>query len=215
MTGGAAHERRRAAGLLAAATFVVGASVGAIALSLPYPLEREVWLARASGWMALVALAGALCVTPLSGPLEALGLPAARRHATRRALGVTSAWLALLHAAVALSTYLSWNWAVVIRRPHLRAGLVAAAVLALLLATSYPRVVRALRMTTWKELHRLAYVAALLTALHVLQSPFADRALSLVFFGGLLAVGLGRLLGRRRIRGTDRSARDPRGTPRP
>jgi DMSO/TMAO reductase YedYZ heme-binding membrane subunit len=69
-------------------------------------------------------------------------------------------------------------------RPYRRAGVVAALLLALLLLTSYPRVVRALRIRLWKELHRLAYVVALLVVHHLALAPFAPKRA--VFVGAAL-----------------------------
>jgi sulfoxide reductase heme-binding subunit YedZ len=80
--------------------------------------------------------------------------------------------------------------------PHLRAGLLALCVLVALLLSSFPSLVRLLGLRTWKELHRLAYVAALLVLQHVLLAPFAPRATVLLLFALAAGVGLLRWLPR-------------------
>jgi DMSO/TMAO reductase YedYZ heme-binding membrane subunit len=66
---------------------------------------------------------------------------------------------------------------------HLRFGLGALSVLMLLGATSFPRVVARLHLRSWKELHRLVYVAWLCCLLHACLSPYA-------FMPGVLAMAL-------------------------
>jgi DMSO/TMAO reductase YedYZ heme-binding membrane subunit len=52
-------------------------------------------------------------------------------------------------------------------------------------------VIALLRLRGWKQLHRLAYVAALLVLQHMLLSPFASRTGTLLLLGaGLLLVAL-------------------------
>ena len=158
-------------------------------------------IARASGWLALAALALTLCVTPLA-------LLAARSNARwltraprlRRQLGMTSAWLALVHAGAATPhVYDAAHGALhrLIDTAHVRAGLSALVVLVALLATSYPALVRALGVRPWKELHRLSYVAFAFALQHALLSPFAPRLWLLALGGSVVAVGLLRLLGAR------------------
>jgi sulfoxide reductase heme-binding subunit YedZ len=166
-------------------------------------MESAIVIARATGWVALSLLGLALSMTPLGRvlgrvPRAAPIVPGIPR--LRRLLGIASAIAASFHAAVALSGYLDGAWAAVVTWPHLRAGLVALLVLLALLLTSFPPVVRALRVKLWKPLHRLAYAAAALAALHVLLSPFAPRVVALAFFGALLAVGLFRFVPAKRVR---------------
>jgi sulfoxide reductase heme-binding subunit YedZ len=194
---GAQRVARRAC---AGAALAVLAWIGAQAAAEPYALARELVWVRGSGLLAFGALALALCVSPL-------GALAARLHrgpdplllaALRRALGITSACAALLHAAVALATYLGDAWPGLLDVPFLRSGALALAVLAALLATSFPALVRALRVRLWKELHWLAFPALLLALHHQLLSPFADRRLALQVVAAVLAIGLLRFLPGRR-----------------
>ena len=56
-------------------------------------------------------------------------------------------------------------------------------ILLALWATSYPRVVRALRVRLWKPLHGLAFVAALLALQHALLAPMGEKAWVLALLG--------------------------------
>ena len=162
-------------------------------------------LARATGWLALGMLALALCATPVQRVLRRVRPDhpvAARVPAWRRRLGITAALLAIVHGTVSLSGYLRDAWPAVVSWPHLRAGLVAGCILLALLLTSFPPVVRALRIRLWKPLHRLAYVAAAFVLLHLLLSPFAPRGVVLAFFGVVGAVGVLRLVPPKRPRGS-------------
>ena len=149
---------------------------------------------RYGGWLALSLLLCALCATPLARvlarvrPGDALRIPK-----IRRALGISAACAALGHALFSLtvidvSLSLLWSW------PHLRAGLLAAAVLCALVITSFPAAVRRLHLHAWKELHRLAYIAALLALAHVLLAPFSSHRLVLTLFACTLLFGLARFL---------------------
>ena len=71
--------------------------------------------------------------------------------------------------------------------------------------TSVPRAVRALRVRLWKPLHRLSYAAAALVVLHLVLSPFVERAVVVVVAGALGAGALARLLTLRPGRGRARS----------
>jgi len=189
--------RQRAARRVALPALLALAGVAALAMSEHWAVARELVLARGSGWIALCALLLSLCVTPLARALARLQRSVAASPSvalTRRALGMTAAWLASLHALVALAGTLRGDLAAVPSSAHLRAGLTALAILLVLLLTSFSRVVAGLRLRFWKELHRLAYPAGLFALQHVLLSPFAPRALTLAVFGAALLVSLLRLL---------------------
>lgn len=121
--------------------------------------------ARAFGYAALVLLSASLCVSPL-----ARWLPAGAR--LRRALGLLAACTALMHVELAIwSSPLSL--AEQLADPTLRFGAGAFLVLVLLALTSFPRLVALLRLRSWKELHRLAYVAWCSALVHSLLAPYA------------------------------------------
>jgi DMSO/TMAO reductase YedYZ heme-binding membrane subunit len=187
-------RRLASVGTLGAGTLAL-ASVAALATLERWPVARELVLSRGTGWVALAALLLSLSVTPLGRVARRVfgrDLPAV--GVTRRALGMASAWLACIHAAVALGTTLQWSWAALPHWPHLRAGLTALGVLGLLFATSFGPVIAWLRLGFFRELHRLSYVAALLALQHVLLSPFAPRTLTLALFGAVFLLGLARFL---------------------
>ena len=188
-----------------AARVVVGLALATLALvgllmwqgGGRWEATRMLWLARGTGWSALVALCLALSATPAGRVLCRLA-PGARVSAWvaafRRAFGIAAASFALLHAATALGGYLRGAWAAVLSFAYLRAGLVALSILTAMLLTSFPLLVRRLRVRLWKPLHRLGYVAALLVLEHLALSPFAPRAITFALFGTLVAFGLLRLL---------------------
>lgn len=167
----------------------------AIGARTSWSFERELFFVRASGWCALALLACALCATPigrLAGRFRSNVEPLVSSF--RRALGIGAASLATLHGALALSTYLADALARVVELAWIRGGVLAWAVLAALWITSYPRLVRALRVRVWKPLHRLAYVAGLLALQHTLLAPLAPRGWVLGVAAVVLAIGLLRLI---------------------
>jgi sulfoxide reductase heme-binding subunit YedZ len=172
------------------------------AVTLDFSTEREIWLLQATGWSATGALLLCLSMTPVRSLLQHLGRRATSPYlnALRRNLGIASAGFALTHATVALGTYLDDSWPVVAKEPFFRSGLLALAILAALLITSFPRIVGLLRIRLWKPLHRLSYPAALCAAQHLLLSPFADRRLVVGLFLTTAIVGCLRLLGPKRRR---------------
>lgn len=194
-----AAQRRRAAWIATAAALAGLAGAGAVALGEAgrWTPARELWMARGTGWVALVSLALAVSATPLARVADRLW-PERRvgreLPALRRAFGIAAALLALLHAGIALGGWLGGAWGAVLSWAYLRAGLVAVLLLVPLLVTSFPPLVQRLRVRLWKPLHRLAYVAVLLVFQHLVLSPFAPRALTLAVFGAILVVATLRLL---------------------
>lgn len=150
--------------------------------------------ARASGLLACVVLLAALSINPLSALVPSWRGPSARAKAVRRRLGISAACFALAHAAVAFVGRLGAQPSALLQTSHLYAGMGALGILLLLLLTSYPRLVRTLRLTAWKEFHRLSYLAVLLVVQHVLLSPFADRRLVLALGGAVLGLFGARVL---------------------
>ena len=181
--------RRRAARIALGAGLLALVGVAAWGASASWALERELIWTRGTGWAAAVALLIALSASPLSAIAHRL-----RGRRLPTAAGITAAALATAHASVALATTLRGAWAHLLDLAWLRAGVLALAILLPLWLTSYPRVVRALRVAHWKPLHRLAYAAGLLAFQHALLAPLAPRAWVLGVFGVALALSLARLL---------------------
>ena len=171
--------------------------------------SRALAVARGLGVVSLGSLALALCVTPLARGLLALGrtLPHATR--LRRALGLAAAGSGLLHALCAIAQS-PLRLAEQLEEPALRWGLGALLVLCALGVTSFSAVLRRLRLSTWKELHRLAYVAFGCGVVHALLMPFAWTLPLLGVSAFALVFGLLRLLPpRTRATSTRARAVDP------
>jgi sulfoxide reductase heme-binding subunit YedZ len=145
------------------------------ALGAAWTVEQSIRAIRATGWIAIAALALSLCATPVGRVVRRIrgrGLTVAR---TRRALGIAAAASALVHLSIAVAAVFANTLDQVFSVPWIRAGASSFAILFALWITSYPVLVRALRVRYWKALHRLAYVALALAWLHALTSPFAAR----------------------------------------
>lgn len=150
-------------------TLVALAVALGFALSSEWAFGRALRMARFSGWVAVGGLALGLCVTPLSRISRLRPI-----SAWRRAIGVSTAAAAGVHVALSLIGPLDGAWQAVLTWPYLAAGALALSVLMLLLLTSFPRIVRALRLRHWKVLHRLAYAAALFVVAHLMLSPWGS-----------------------------------------
>jgi len=118
------------------------------------------------GFVACLLLATVLAFTPLRVLFPKWGVALAlNRH--RRLVGVS----AFVYAALHFTTHLVYEGgfgvlASDIKKPFLVTGLVTFAILLVLAATSLNAAVRWLGGKRWKNLHRLAYVAAALAAYH-------------------------------------------------
>ncbi len=192
---------RRLAGLMCGGAVTVAAlAVGWAALGRGWAFERELFLVRASGWGAILALAATLWASPGGRAIAWVRPGWASGHvaASRRALGLTAAALATVHGAYALRTYLADALDHVLDLSWVRAGLLGWTVLAALALTSFPSVIRVLRVKAWKPLHRLAYVAGGLALQHALLAPLTPRGWLLALAGATVAVGALRWLPRRR-----------------
>jgi sulfoxide reductase heme-binding subunit YedZ len=141
-----------AAILWRAATSALGANPIAEALNL-------------LGLSALIFLAASLACTPLK---TLLGWTWPIR--VRRMVGLFAFFYALLHVAVytGLDQGLAWRaiWADVTKRKFIFVGFAAFVMLVPLAATSTQAAVRRLGFVAWKRLHRLAYFAGGLAAIH-------------------------------------------------
>ncbi len=187
--------RSRAPRALALVCALALTAVVALAFREPWSTARELMLSRGTGWLALLSLLASMSVRPWTRLRARLrGGSDSAPLAWRRLLGMASAWLALLHAALSFSTTLAADTQALVSWPHLRAGLAALAILCALLLTSYPSWIVRLRLRLWPELHRLVYAAALLVLQHLLLAPFAPRLFTLALFGATFLFGLLRWL---------------------
>lgn len=166
-----------------------------------YYVQREVLLCQISGYAALGYLAASLLGGPMWRVLSWRGISVSREFAARfsRNAGIAAALAASAHTVIALTTYLKYDWYVVLRIAYLQWGGLALGVLLVLLLASYKPLMKTLRWQLWKPLFRLSFAAAVLSLPHVLYAPFAWRWLVLVLFGGAVLMSLLRWLPERKI----------------
>ena len=90
----------------------------------------------------------------------------------RRLLGLFAFAYAVLHFSVwvVLDFFFDWELMVadIVKRPYITVGMTALLLLTPLAATSTSGMIKRLGARTWRRLHRLAYVAAILGVLHYL-----------------------------------------------
>ncbi|GAB4206979.1 MAG: hypothetical protein OHK0013_24130 [Sandaracinaceae bacterium] len=155
--------------------------------------------AHALGWLSFALLAASL----------AISLRARWQHAEirvkslalRRWAGLAGSALAFLHATSSVALLEPADPAGLVAMveglPFLRHGALALALLALLAATSFPRLNARLGLRAWGALHRVVYAAIALAALHVLAGPSADPRVALVATVVVAILLAGRLVPRR------------------
>ena len=127
-------------------------------------------LEQVYGFLSTIYLYIALMISPLLMLPLREGVKRQLKF-SRRAIGVSAAYFALLHSGIALwgqiggldklaflPAKLVWS---------LSAGGVALVVLLIMAATSFDKVVRGMTFRWWKWLQRFGYIAALMTVLHV------------------------------------------------
>jgi methionine sulfoxide reductase heme-binding subunit len=118
------------------------------------------------GFVACILLAAVLSFTPLRVlfPHSRLAL-ALNRH--RRLVGVSAFFYALLHVAFQFLHEGGWpTFFTDIKKPFLLVGALTFLILLTLAVTSFNFMVRWMGGRRWKNLHRLAYLAAGLAAYH-------------------------------------------------
>jgi methionine sulfoxide reductase heme-binding subunit len=155
------------------------------------------------GLKALQFLIAALCVTPLR---EQVGINLMR---FRRLLGLMAFGYAVLHLGVWLLLDRQLDWPRIVadlyKRPYIVLGMSALLMLVPLAATSWNGAIRRMGGAAWRRLHRLAYPATALAAVHFVWLVKAWPAEPLVY-AGIVAVLLGYRWLRRRRKTTRRAA---------
>lgn len=157
------------------------------------------------GLTALQLLIAALAVTPLR---ELVGLNFLR---FRRMIGLMAYYYALMHLAAWFVFDRGLDVAAAFtdltKRPYIIVGMAALLALTPLALTSTDRAIRALGGARWRAVHRLAYLATALAALHFVWLVKAWPPEPLVYAGIVAGLVLYRLLPRRgRIRTLARPA---------
>jgi sulfoxide reductase heme-binding subunit YedZ len=169
-----------AAGAVPAAVLAVQAATGGLGVDPVKALEH------ALGLHALQFLVAGLAVTPLR---RLTGVNLIR---WRRALGLTAFGYALAHVAVWLALDLQFRWpeigADIVKRPYITLGAAAFVLLVPLALTSTDGAIRRMGAAAWRRLHRLAYPAGLLAALHYLWLVKAWPVEPFLYLGAVLGL---------------------------
>jgi sulfoxide reductase heme-binding subunit YedZ len=145
------------------------------------PIEA---LEHALGEVALQLLIAGLCVTPLR---RYLGINLLR---FRRAIGLLAFTYVCLHLLVWLALDVqipAQIWADIVKRPYVTVGFVAFLLMIPLALTSNNRAVRRLG-PNWRRLHKLAYPAAVLGAVHFIWLSKGFQVEPLIYLGVILAL---------------------------
>lgn len=148
------------------------------------------------GLVALVFLVAALACTPAKRVFDWTWPMRIRRE-----LGLLGFFYAALHVAtyVGLDQGFDWSaiWADVSKRKFIFVGALAFALLIPLAATSTAGSIRRLGHARWTRLHRLAYVAPVLVALHFYWRVKSDVSEPLMYAAVLATLLVARLVTRR------------------
>lgn len=157
-------------------------------------------LEHESGLLALQVLIAALVVTPLR---DLTGVNLLR---FRRWLGLMAFYYAALHLTVWLALDRQLDWPRIVedltKRPYVILGMAALTLLVPLALTSSDAAIRRLGALRWRKLHRLAYPATALAAIHFVWLVKAWPPEPLIY-AALVAA----LLAYRALRGRLRPAR--------
>ncbi|MEM9435385.1 MAG: protein-methionine-sulfoxide reductase heme-binding subunit MsrQ [Pseudomonadota bacterium] len=168
-------------------------------------------------WLAWATVQGQLGVDPVKAIEHQLGLwslqvfiaslavTPMRRYLGcniikfRRPLGLICFFYVALHLAVwiFLDLQLLWGeiWADIIKRPYITIGMVAFVLMIPLAITSNDKSIKKIGAASWQALHRLAYVAVLLGAIHFVMVQKVWELEPLIYLG--LIVGLLGLRGKK------------------
>ncbi|MEM6590176.1 MAG: protein-methionine-sulfoxide reductase heme-binding subunit MsrQ [Pseudomonadota bacterium] len=88
----------------------------------------------------------------------------------RRTLGHLTFYYIVLHLGVWIGLDLQWRWdeiwADILKRPYISIGMIAFVILIPVMATSNDSAIRRLGPKLWQNIHKLAYPAVLLGAVH-------------------------------------------------
>jgi sulfoxide reductase heme-binding subunit YedZ len=150
------------------------------------------------GFVACLLLATVLTFTPLRVlfPHSRLAL-ALNRH--RRLVGVSAFFYALIHVAFQFLHEAGWpTFFTDIKKPFLLVGSLTFLILLILAATSFNFMVRWMGGRRWKNLHRLAYLAAALAAYHQAAARKLFPVQVLWIFVPLAVLELARVLKQRK-----------------
>jgi len=147
------------------------------------------------GFVACLLLAIVLTFSPLRVLWPKWGVALAlNRH--RRLVGVSACAYALLHFAVQVLYVYDGGFGTLakeVAKPFQLTGLVALVILLVLAITSFHAAIRWLGGKVWKNIHRLAYVAAALAAYHQAAARKIFPLQVVWIFGPLLVLEIARV----------------------
>lgn len=147
-------------------------------------------LERAYGEIALQLLVFGLIITPLR---TYVGLNLLK---FRRAVGVSAFFFVLAHFlvwAVLDVQSLERIWADIVKRPYVTVGMLGFVLMIPLAVTSNNLSICRLGAATWRSLHKLTYVVAVLGAVHYLWLVKGFQIEPLVYLGVILGLLLVRM----------------------
>ncbi len=178
--------------------YVIGLAPGAVyfwlALQDRLGADPVKALEHEYGLLALQLLIAALAVTPLR---EQTGISLLR---FRRCIGLTAYFYVAMHIAVwlVLDRQLAWPQVVadLTKRPYVILGMTAALLLTPLALTSSNAALRRLGPPVWRRIHRLAYPATALAAIHFVWLVKAWPPEPLLYAAGVAALLVYRALPR-------------------
>ncbi|MEJ0073386.1 MAG: ferric reductase-like transmembrane domain-containing protein [Candidatus Saccharibacteria bacterium] len=168
--------------ILAAAVTLSVNIIGFVQLMVPPGSLQTIRIEQIFGFVSLALLYTAILASPLTKVFPNLPGKKAYLHA-RRAIGVSAFYYAFLHVYITFFQQLNgFSGMKYLDRTYslsLLAGAFALAVLFIMAATSFDRIVDHMGYKHWKLLHRLVYLASLAILLHVmLIGPHYDKGLS-------------------------------------
>jgi len=139
---------------------------------------------RFSGDWALRILMLSLACTPLQ---RLLGKP--WPIAFRRMTGLWAFAYVLVHMLSFIWLDKLWDWAElltdIIKRPYITVGMAASLILLALAITSPKAAVRRLKISRWKQLHKLVYLANILASIHFIMMRRGFQIEPLVYLIGI------------------------------
>gem|GEM_PF-3039280 len=147
-------------------------------------------LIQNTGLFACLLLSFATVVSPLRKLLPSK-IFSAQASSLRRCLGVSAAAVSVVHLGIIFfANYIS-NFLVFITEPQFRNGSGALLMLLVLSLSSFQKLRKPLKITRWKSLHRLLYIAFPITMLHWVSSPgysSLDRWISVIIISAIIGL---------------------------
>ena len=141
-------------------------------LALSFEWEAQQLLIRETGLLAFGLFGASLLCTPIRNLAKRMGRPSPNLLPWRRSLGLTAAFVGVLHMLVSYRLHIgdapifgAWF------QPYAQAGAAALVLLGILSMTSFPTLNKRLKIRHWKTLHRLVFVIFFLLLLHIVLGP--------------------------------------------